>query len=161
MATCPQCKTTHKRRANGGLCPSCGVEITIHEGEWFSTDGENPAMILLTDYEKFYSLWVTNGERKNEWKINKSHISRELKQSSRIIHEICGGDLELARASLALLFEDKRWSFRNYSTLLFTIRDLYATKVVAEQIMNTMRKKEDDASLSEERTSWRQEALSL
>lgn len=161
MAICPKCKAEHTKRGKGGVCPSCRTPITIHEGVWFDTSGESPTTIFINEYEQHYSRWLTNGKSSNSWKIPKRHIPRETKQASRIILEVCGGDLELALRSLEILFTDKRWSFRNYSTLLFMISEIHATKVVAQAQLEQERTKKREAQATAHRTDWRQEILNL
>lgn len=155
MAICPECGNEHNRRDKGGVCPSCGIEIIIYNGTWFSTNGENPVNIFIRKYEKLYSLWLTKGQSQNTWRINKNKLAREMSQAKEIIFNIFNGDLELALKSLEILFSDKRWKFRNYSTLIFTINDLYITKVVATELLEKERDNIQSENTTLERLEWR------
>lgn len=159
MPICPKCKTENDRRGRGGVCPNCGVSVTLYDGGWFITGEDSPVNTFIKKYEQLYSLYITKGKQSNAWKIPKTKVAREMAQAKRIISEICGGDLELALKSLEILFTDKRWSYRNYSTLLFTINDLYSSKVVAEELLNREKKKEEEENKSIARMDWRQEVL--
>jgi len=161
MPVCPSCNTEHNRRAQGGVCPTCGIEIVLHNGVWFATDGENPVSVFIRQYEKFYSLWLTKGQFENRWRIPKSKIGRESAQAKRIIHEICDGDLTLALKALEILFTDSRWKWRNYSTLLFIINDIYTAKVLAYDALERKRQHMEKEKKAINYTEWRQELFDL
>jgi len=156
MPICPKCNTEHSKRRKGGVCPSCGTSIIIHNGDWFSEDVEDPINIFIRKYEKLYSLWLTKGTSQSAWRINKHKIARETAQAKEILFNIFNGDIELAIKSLEILFTDSRWKYRNYSTLIFTLNDLYSTKVIASDILEKEKELQQQADTTLDRIGWRE-----
>lgn len=155
MPVCPKCNTEHSRRGKGSVCPSCGTDIVVYDGQWFAVSEDDPVNKFIRKYEKLYSLWLTKGSSQNSWRIPKNKIARESAQAYRILFDMFGGNLEHALLSLEILFTDNRWKYRNYSTLIFTINDLYSTKVIASEILDRQKDTQQKEDTTLERIEWR------
>ncbi len=134
MPICPQCKKDVRRK--DGACPECGTELAIYNGRYYRTEDGNPAQAVL----KHFEYLVSRQASKNQNMPVVFHISkktarykRELVEAERII-EICEGDLEIAKLTLWVLFNNDQMSYKTRTSLIGVAADFELGLAIARGI---------------------------
>lgn len=138
MPVCPGCKQEFPRRKNGA-CPGCGIPVRIRDGQWYSLTEGAPNIRLLEYWEKCIAERLNSPfsiPRKSE------RYKREAKFAQDLLAE-AGYDIDLALQGIWVIFNDKHFSFKLPTTLLFIRHDWLAALTIARRILKERRKQEE------------------
>lgn len=125
MYSCPRCGGQFKRRKEG-LCPGCGLEITVIEGIWFSSETD-----VIDAFIQHWNHLICN-------KLGVTvHISKrnvmyraERKAAAKLLGE--AETLEIALEAISFLFSSPKFSWKTYSSLYQVFPDWSVATAVAK-----------------------------
>lgn len=136
MPICPTCKKESARRKNEG-CPECGQLVEVHDGHWFKYGTGSPAARLLHEFENRVSqqLSASRGVRVL-FSIDAKgpRYKREMSAAHQMLVE-CKYDLDLALATLDILFTDNDFNWKTRSSMLDLYRDIPRAIAIATAIL--------------------------
>ena len=141
MPICPACQKEFPRRAKGGLCPGCGVAVTTKRlGNtvfWFYAGLGSPVLVLLEHFERLLSRrYKTPFYFKRKLPIYKKESAH-----AAVLLQYADGCVEDAKETLSLLFEDRRWNWREYTSLLQVFTDFLVGLIIVKR----RKKKREDS----------------
>jgi hypothetical protein len=146
MPICPGCKTEQKKRINDA-CPKCGTEVSVYKGRWYRTELGSPSVAMLTHLETRASkaLSLKNGS-KVVYRIPKKGALyvRELVSAERLLN-LVDGDYDLAVDAIDILFFDKQFNWKIYTSLLYIDKDFLVAKAIAEANREKRKEQEEKA----------------
>lgn len=135
MPLCPGCKTEQTKRV-GGKCPTCKIEIDIYKGQWFQSGAGSPPKTLLRHFEDLVSVSLS---KQRSTQVNFSipmkglGYKRELAAAGELI-ALADFDLGLAKDTLSFMFTDKKYNWKNRSTMLWLKKDFIEVLAVVKAL---------------------------
>jgi len=137
MPTCPACKEDSPRRKNEA-CPKCNQLVEVHDGHWFKYGTGSPAAVLLREFEDRVTQQLTlQRNKKMTFSIQKKspRYRREMAAANQMLVE-CGHDLDLAIATMEVLFTDNDFNWKTRSTMLNLYGDIPRALAIATATLN-------------------------
>lgn len=136
MPTCPVCHGTFARRKNEA-CPKCGTLVKLYKGKWYPIGEEAPNVRLLKYWEKLMSRRLGDFfhlPRKS------NRYMREIRFAQDLLDE-ADQNIDLALRAMWVLFNDKDFSWKLYTSLLSAVKDWAVAIFIARSYIEKEEKK--------------------
>ena len=134
MPVCPICHEDFPRRKND-TCPGCGSPIKLRDGMWYSLSENAPNVRLLKYWEKLMTRRI--GER---FRVPRKadRFKREAKFSQDLLDE-AEYDIDVSLRAMWILFNDKDFSWKLYTSLLSVRTDWLTAVFLSRQYVEKER----------------------
>lgn len=126
MPTCPECKGEFRQRKDGA-CPGCGLDVILYRGHWFSKEEGNPTVRILKTWEKLMSIRLRSSFSIPE---KLARYRTELVHARNLL-ELAEWDLDLSKRAVEILFNDDRFLWKTYSSILHMWNDFPVALTIA------------------------------
>jgi len=134
MSICPECKGEFRQRKDEA-CPGCGIGIILYRSHWFSKKEGNPTTKILQLWEKLMSIRL----KKQFFIPEKTGRYQAELVHARNLLQLADWDLDLVKRAINILFNDEKFLWKTYSSLL----QMWNDAPVAFTIARTQRKAEE------------------
>lgn len=157
MTICPECKTEQARRKSG-CCPSCGTAVNVwnpRDGSpiWYRVGSETPPAELVRIFEGFISRRLS-AQRDRAIDFNFPRKSSSYKVQVATAEQLLAeadNDIEIAEEALNILFTDKQYNFKSYTSFLLVRKDWPVVVAIARSNVEYRRSLQDGEELFEKR----------
>lgn len=133
---CPSCGKDVNRRQNG-QCPFCHAAIRKWRGIWIMADEKAPNAQIVELFENLLSRRLSEHFR---WKRGSTQHTRELALASRYLDRC--GTLSVALRALQIQFEDRRFSWKERTSIAHCFHDLDVAVTIAKRLLREERERD-------------------
>lgn len=142
---CPECKTEQSRR-KGGACPNCNTAVNVwspRDGApmWYRIGDDTPPASLVRTFELMISKRLSAGrDRPVDFNFPRKHSQYKVQVATaeQLLAE-ADNDMDVAEEALRLLFTDKQWSFKSFTSLLLVRKDWPVVVAIAKSNVDHQR----------------------
>lgn len=138
MPVCPICHEDFPRRKND-TCPGCGSLIKLRDGKWYSLSESAPNVRLLKYWEKLMTRRI-----KERFRLPRKadRFKREAKFAQDLLDE-AEYDIDVSLRAMWILFNDKDFSWKLYTSLLSVRTDWLTVVFLARQYVEKEREAQE------------------
>ncbi len=124
-----------------GACPVCGQALSIHNGRYYREEDGAPNIALLRTFESLLTTRLRYVQQDSTITLRISsktpQYRRELAAAERLLEQ-AEGDLDLARLTLKVLFENPQFKRKSYLTMVYMDSDFFIALAVARSVQARM-----------------------
>ena len=126
MAICPECKEEFRQRKDEA-CPGCGLAVILYQGHWFSKKEGNPTTRILKTWEELLSIRL----KKQFYIPEKTGRYQTELVYARNLLQLADWDLALTKRAIKILFNDERFLWKTYASILHMWNDFPVALAIA------------------------------